>query len=392
MLNTGSSRRSQRVRRQWLRRAALLKSWYKRHGPSRTRLLLVVLTVSLTLLTASSLLRRTSARPPLVFETSLDPIRVDIRKAPSVSPNVINLADLDTPLVCDHVLLNTEHQTVLTRHQSEWLPSNDCHLAVSVSSDTPRATAIGALTRMARNGFLKKPQDTEAPWVMWMSANAVPMEKNSSIQTLIERVSKVCERDTAEACEGCVAPTLQEIAVIVPMNCVTPPTGDSVILLTPSRAAALTVHLGVDTLYDLDTRVVQDYCVGNDTGDKLVMARRLDINKAMNDPVSAYATQLWFPDGRLWPGEPSHLAVVDSRWMSSDACVDTWRCGDMVADFTHCPDTGYWAQSFRQHVCVDTLPFNTSDDGLSPFNATQWVAQGVASTEPLVVKHFRKGY
>eukprot|EP01057_Protomagalhaensia_wolfi_P002874 Protomagalhaensia_wolfi_Nauph_80__2873@NODE_296_length_2867_cov_28_449788_g221_i0_p2_GENE_NODE_296_length_2867_cov_28_449788_g221_i0NODE_296_length_2867_cov_28_449788_g221_i0_p2_ORF_typecomplete_len425_score44_88_NODE_296_length_2867_cov_28_449788_g221_i015162790 len=345
------------------------------------------------------------------------------------------------------------------RRQLEWLPPEDCYISIFPSDPNSyhiddnadvhyKYESLVALNQMARSGYLRP-----ARWLMYSDLAVIPLNQKLTIQRLVSRLdnSLATGNDTTETrlcdmidpfyCSSrALAPTnitsFDAVALTVPLDigCNNSTLFNTGVLLgQPSRllgligAAMFTVATPDEIpnkakekqrlkyifqeLFEVPLSQVERFCgapridlweastpsiYDSNKGTELFMLRRFDLDKALRHPSFHQITQIWFPDGRLWPGEPDTLAIVNNRWMASPACkvannLETFRkplllrCGDMFAHFEGChPKAKYKSLPFRQLVtaapeCVKLLPFHTNDDGSKPFDLEFWLNSSISS-------------
>eukprot|EP01055_Gregarina_sp_Pseudo9_P005985 Gregarina_sp_Pseudo_9__5984@NODE_984_length_2004_cov_21_670738_g922_i0_p1_GENE_NODE_984_length_2004_cov_21_670738_g922_i0NODE_984_length_2004_cov_21_670738_g922_i0_p1_ORF_typecomplete_len512_score162_33_NODE_984_length_2004_cov_21_670738_g922_i04681970 len=302
-----------------------------------------------------------------------------------------------------------------------------------------------ALASMALRGYLRRPladgDAVSAPWVYFTDVDTLHLNKDKSIDSLVARLqrgldlnrtaeTRVCGTSDYFACEetASLPESVEELAYVVPLDLLCHDDwmfNAGTVLWRPSRLLGMIaqsvlwgfndtslVHrfdnsdqgrigLVLRDLFGLDPDRVRSVCAPfrvstwepSVTEDEILFVRQLDLHKAFSHPVFKHIVLNWFPEGRLWQGEPRAVAVVNPRWMDSGACqmlegfsderknLMFLNCGDMTTHFNGCPKKEYFAKSFREAVgttpeCREQLPFQTNDDNSGPFVYEDWVNAG----------------
>eukprot|EP01053_Blabericola_migrator_P004805 Blabericola_migrator_1__4804@NODE_2521_length_2649_cov_252_916344_g1576_i0_p1_GENE_NODE_2521_length_2649_cov_252_916344_g1576_i0NODE_2521_length_2649_cov_252_916344_g1576_i0_p1_ORF_typecomplete_len500_score45_57Glyco_transf_34/PF05637_12/0_0003_NODE_2521_length_2649_cov_252_916344_g1576_i0791578 len=401
-------------------RFTLYKCWWhiKLLGLGLLGLLLVA---SLCLMSVGIVLRRLQSTPLQDSpEGRILDFTIHVHKNSSMwtpQKTTFLVKELDEPIVCEHVLFHTvtanllKKEQIFIRRQIEWISlfPEDCFFTVSleralVLRDPPspveslrakskiarsihayriKFDALSMLVSLWRNNMIQKPDNGSAPWLLYIDLDVLPMNKEKSIQALLERIARGLKRDTAEE-RLCVEEpdefacppydprakvtdksqdndlsrpkTMDDLGFVIALD--TSCFGSwmynhGVWLVKPSRLAGF-ISLAVlwsfnDTsfqhhhdpndqgrqallfreVFDLHPDISRRFCgypqkesrwIPSLESDELIFVRHLNLHKALTHPVYRVAAQAWFPDGRFWPGEPTAIAITAARWMNSPAC------------------------------------------------------------------------
>eukprot|EP01054_Gregarina_sp_Poly1_P010215 Gregarina_sp_Poly_1__10214@NODE_708_length_6677_cov_81_679879_g535_i0_p3_GENE_NODE_708_length_6677_cov_81_679879_g535_i0NODE_708_length_6677_cov_81_679879_g535_i0_p3_ORF_typecomplete_len484_score41_16Glyco_transf_34/PF05637_12/0_27DUF5010/PF16402_5/0_3_NODE_708_length_6677_cov_81_679879_g535_i02631714 len=326
-----------------------------------------------------------------------------------------------------------------------WNPQVRKHLhtldAYRVRYDVQAVVASMGLQRfLSRSPGSQDPNDI--PWIYFTDVDTLHMHKEKSIDSLIDRIkaglllgrtteTRVCDTSDYFPCREPEQPlpTIDDIAYVVSLDVFCHNNwmyNAGAILWRPSRLLGMIgqsvlqglndtslthrfdnsdqarIGLVLRDLFELEPDRVRAVCAPfrpdvwkpASEQNEIMFLRRFSITKALTHPVFKHVALYWFPDGRLWPGERSHVAIVSPRWMDSAACsmlkgfaedrrnLTFFNCGDMTVHFNGCKKFEYRFKSFREQAgatpeCREALPFRTNDDNTGPFDYKEWVKEGI---------------